>query len=168
MIKQLITDLAYDRITLTQALSRAKILAYKIKNQEFQLWLKRELEGYDINNYFLPSYRKIPCTIKATVSDYWGYNEQTTTLAFTAASDDLKEIMNFVLETKSISAIEESYKIIDTETAIQYFKPEQLKSMEETFKFKEKFDRLIIRAGREFNKQYLKIIIDHTKQKLLD
>ena len=56
MIKGLIKDIAYDKITLTQALTRAKLIGYKIKNEEFKLWLSQELSGYKYAKG-IPDYR---------------------------------------------------------------------------------------------------------------
>ena len=57
MIKQLITDVAFENITLSQALTRSKIVAAILDNKIFTTWLKNEIEGYD--DVELPSYRKI-------------------------------------------------------------------------------------------------------------
>ena len=59
MIKQLITDLANDNITLSQAFLRSKLIAYKINNDTFKNWIKKESEGYDYNDPLLPPYRKV-------------------------------------------------------------------------------------------------------------
>ncbi|WP_157849267.1 hypothetical protein [Flavobacterium sp. Root420] len=46
MIKQLITDLSYDQISLIQGLSRAKLIAFEIQNSDFKNWIVSELKGY--------------------------------------------------------------------------------------------------------------------------
>lgn len=64
MIKQLIKDITFEKITLTQALTRAKIIAYKINNKQFKEWINSEINGYtDPKN--IPSYRIISCDIFA-------------------------------------------------------------------------------------------------------
>jgi hypothetical protein len=77
----------YDKITLSQGLTRAKIIAFKLRNEVFQNWVKKELEGYEMHDPSLPDYRKIPCTIRATVCDDYGYNQQTITLSFTQSEE---------------------------------------------------------------------------------
>ena len=67
MIKILITDIAYDNITLSQALTRAKLIAYKIDNKDFKSWIDNELNGY-FNNNVIPQYRKIPCELQAVIN----------------------------------------------------------------------------------------------------
>ncbi len=59
MIKELITDLAGDKITLSQALTRSKIIAFKINNDTLKNWIKKESEGYVFDDELLPEYRKV-------------------------------------------------------------------------------------------------------------
>src|SRR4051794_14939151 len=63
MIKQLIKDIAFDNIKISQALTRAKLIENQIKNQIFRHWINKELEGYEFDDKLLPSYRKIWSTI---------------------------------------------------------------------------------------------------------
>jgi len=49
MIKDLIKDLAYDNIELSQALTRAKLIASKVKNDIFKQWLIKECRRYTLN-----------------------------------------------------------------------------------------------------------------------
>lgn len=60
MIKQLIEDLAYDKITLGQGLTRAKLIASKTQNIAFKEWVNREIQGYG-NTDQVPEFRKISC-----------------------------------------------------------------------------------------------------------
>jgi len=62
MIKELVKDISYDKITLNQALTRAKLVAYKIDNNEFISWINKELNGYD-NLDIVPEYREFYCEI---------------------------------------------------------------------------------------------------------
>jgi len=44
--------------SLSTVLRKAKVLAYRLKNQEFKDWIEHELNGYD-NVDSLPKYRRI-------------------------------------------------------------------------------------------------------------
>lgn len=68
MIKELITDISYEKISLTQALTRAKLIAYKIDNVKFKEWIKKELNGYEDED-ILPSYRCIDCDVVAKLDN---------------------------------------------------------------------------------------------------
>lgn len=63
MIKQLIKDLTFDKITLSQGLNRAKLIAYEIENSELKNWIAKESNGYSNKNDKLPDYRIISCDI---------------------------------------------------------------------------------------------------------
>src|SRR5690606_990056 len=65
MIRQLIEDLAFDKIPLSQALTRSKIIAYKVNNDAFKDWLVGEIKGYSKRE--LPEYRIVPWDIFAEV-----------------------------------------------------------------------------------------------------
>ena len=72
MIKELIKDISYDKISLNQALTRAKLIAYKIDNGEFISWINNELNGYE-DSSFVPEYREFYCDIFAKVENpYYG------------------------------------------------------------------------------------------------
>ncbi|AAZ19464.1 hypothetical protein Psyc_1616 [Psychrobacter arcticus 273-4] len=68
MIKELIKDISYDKISLNQALTRAKLIAYKIDNNEFISWINKELNGYDDLD-IVPEYRQLACDIVAKVEN---------------------------------------------------------------------------------------------------
>jgi len=61
MLKELIHNLANDKISLSSGLRQAKVIAKKIKNQDMLEWIDNELNGYEIDpddsNYNLPPYR---------------------------------------------------------------------------------------------------------------
>lgn len=59
MIKQLIIDISHDNISLSQALTRSKIISHKLNNDTFKNWIKKETEGYEFDDPLMPSYRKI-------------------------------------------------------------------------------------------------------------
>src|SRR2546423_1803721 len=47
-------------VPLSTALRKAKVLAYRLKNQEFKDWVEHELNGYYGEDVLLPQYRRIP------------------------------------------------------------------------------------------------------------
>lgn len=71
MIKQLIADLSYDKISLTQGLSRAKLIGYELNNSDFKNWIVNESNGYSVDDQ-LPDYRIISCDTFAVVETYGG------------------------------------------------------------------------------------------------
>ena len=76
MIRKIINDLACDNITLSKALTMAKIIASDIKNETFKQWIKSELEGYSNDRGSLPEYRIIPCNLVAKEYYFSSYHER--------------------------------------------------------------------------------------------
>ena len=165
MIKKLITDIANDTVSLSQALTKAKIIAYQIDNKTFQEWLKNELEGYQHGDSTLPPYRQFSCELKATIGNRTGHK---TTVPITFSDDEkLMEELSTARITASIPALEENYKAIDTDICTFQFPPAITKSFLPGFKKRNPF-YILFSIGQEFDKFKIKSIIDLTKQKLLD
>ena len=167
MIKELINNLAYDKITLTQGLTVAKIIASKIENSTFQAWIKNELNGYD-SDESVPNYRAMFCVVKGTIADFYGRNEETIPISFENWGKEIQEHLNYQYFTQSISALEENYKTLDSETGFIEFLPEQVKMLEDMMKLQAKHQRRLLKAGRVIPTLQIKNIIELTKQKLLD
>jgi len=166
MIKELIKDLAYDKITLTQGLTRAKIIAFKIQNPDFQTWINNELEGY--NNTPLPKYRKITCVVKATIMDPFTQSRETVPVSF---DDDANEIGKLIKAHKfeqSCSSLEDNYNSIESEKGIIEFIPEQVKLLEKYMDVQNRYGRMMVAAHKEIPKLQIKNILDQTKQKLIN
>jgi hypothetical protein len=49
MLQKLIHDLAHDNISLTQGLTRGKIIGAQIKNKTFTEWVSHEISGYNVD-----------------------------------------------------------------------------------------------------------------------
>jgi hypothetical protein len=164
MIKALINDLAYDKITLSQGLTRAKLIAFKVDNETFQSWLRKELEGYALDD-ILPEYRLMRCQIKVIVANQ--FRKQKLPVSFDNWPE-LKELMTVNREIRSISGLEENYLTLTSDIGYLPFEPGMIQLLEDTFKIKERYRMHVIEAGQEVNKLQLKRIIDLTKQKLID
>lgn len=158
MIKELINDLAYDKITINQGLTRAKLIANKIKDSDFIKWITNELNGY--SNSDVPEYRKIPCGLSASISDFQGLR----TVPIDATELD-KKMNGSIYEAEvqqSIDTLEESIANIEGESL--YIKlPQKIVSLLSTLTHTQLID-----AGKEVQKSQLKYIINQTKQRLLD
>lgn len=102
MIKQLITDIAYDNIKLSQALTRSKLIANKIKNETFMSWLKNELEGYDFDSENLPDYRKVYSEM-SLIAKYVGGQEQE--VPFTIPENTDEKILDTIYNHRIIESI---------------------------------------------------------------
>ena len=163
MIKELITELAYDKITLSQALTRAKLIAYKIDNEDFRLWIDNELNGYSGHN-LLPSYRVISCELQAVMNIPF---EGLRTMPMDATSLDKMFEDGFSLYkmdvVQSISTLEESIQKADGITGYENL-PQGLVQ-----KFREITNEpQLVEIHRVMQFSQLNHILNLTKQKLID
>ena len=165
MIKQLIEDVAFDKIDLSQALTRAKIIAHKVKNDQFKEWLSSEINGYKQKD--LPSYRIIPGDLFAEIFVPFSDAHRTIPLDVSNVENNLDLEYSFYEQrvTQSISTLEIG---LDKDKKQQYG----------YYYFDAEFVRLIasmspdgdsIRAvKRRIQFSQIEHIIQQTKQKLLD
>ncbi|SDP86677.1 hypothetical protein SAMN05428975_3152 [Mucilaginibacter sp. OK268] len=165
MIKEIINELAYDKITLTQALTRAKLVAFTIDNQTFQSWLKWELEGYNDNKELLPEYRKVPCVPMAKIGDRYG--RKNTVMIRLNQTLEIMEMLSVANVYISVPSLETNFATIQSDICTQEFAPALTELLRGPFEASNPQIKLLS-AGQEFNKLYLKNIIDMTKQKLID
>src|SRR6185295_20280317 len=105
MIKELIADLAYDKIQLSQALIRSKILSVKVNNERFKVWLKKELEGYSGGDKALPPYRKVFTGMKMTIEFPFGLKRVLPVL-FEEGNEEIMQLINNHCVLEPISIIE--------------------------------------------------------------
>lgn len=163
MIKQLIGDLTFDRISLSQALTRAKIIAYKINNTQFKEWISFELNGYPEKSK-LPTYRIVSCDIFVEIVDPFRGKYD---VPFENTTQDEGALKNFYSEflMQSISLLEESYSKEDIHKfGYFYFSESDVQKLRESSP-----QGLLIRnAKRRIQVSEIKHVIDTTKQRLLD
>lgn len=163
MIKQLIGDLTFDKISLSQALTRAKIIAYKINNTQFKEWISFELNGYPEKSE-LPTYRIVSCDVFVKIADPFRGEYD---VPFENTTQDEDTVKNFYSEflMQSISLLEESYSKEDIHKfGYFYFSESDVQKLRES----SPQGHLIRTAKRKIQVSEIKHIIDTTKQRLLD
>lgn len=169
MIKQLITDIAYDNISLSQALTRAKLISNRVKNETFKKWITKELEGYEYRDELLPDYRKIRCVTYLTIDLPYG---QMHTFPVSFGDDTDREFLDLVLFHRAIepiSIIEQNLEMVTTPKGHIQLTPEQVELLGRPFQQQIAGYRGALRSGYlEIGKAQLINIIELTKQKLLD
>ncbi len=163
MIKDLISDLAYDRISLSQALSRSKLIAYKINNDNFKDWLKKELEGYGDEDEFLPNYRRINCQMFITHSLPNGQKHSKPVVVTEGAKPEFYEEVNYFKILGPISVIEQPISGLKDIVYIH------LTTEEAHFISKgDLYQKWVVGGYRKVGKGQFQNIVERTKQKLLD
>ena len=164
MIKELIKDISYDKISLNQALTRAKLIAYKIDNEEFISWINKELNGYD-NLDTVPEYREFYCEMFAKVQNPYS-GSKNVPIDLTEIDERIDGNLYNYVHMAGILNIEQN--IIDAKDANeQYgyidFPIEIVRDVRRIF---EREDIIAVRRRIVFGR--LHNILNMTKQKLLD
>lgn len=163
MIKDLISDLAYDKINLSQALSRSKLLAYKISNDTFKEWLRKELEGYDYDDDIFPEHRRVKCQLFITHSLPTGQKHSKPVMVADGANQELYEEVNYLKILEPISIIEQQILSLN-EIGYIHLTPEEAYY----FTRGDRYQKLVVGGYREIGKGQFQNVIELTKQKLLD
>lgn len=160
MIKDLIKDLSFDKITLNQALMRAKLIAFEINNEDFKKWINKELNGY-LNGDKLPEYRIIPCDIFAVLEIYG--QRKTVPYDLTEIDKNLGgKIYNMEI-LQSVSIIESELKDNDEVYGYQDLPIQIVQSLR-----KMSNNKFILAVTRRFQLSQSQHILNLTKQKLID
>lgn len=163
MIKQLIEDLVFDKIPLSQALTRSKIIAYKINNDAFKDWLVGEIKGYSKRE--LPEYRIISCDIFAEVFIPF-QGTRTIPMDVTAIKDWAgKYSFNEMRVTQSIGTLEMGMnKDGQNNYGYEYFPMELTNQLKDLTPEGDN----ITAIKRRVQLSQITYIIEQTKQRLLD
>lgn len=164
MIKELIKDISYDKISLNQALTRAKLIAYKIDNEEFISWISKELNGYDDLDT-VPEYREFYCEMFAKVQNPYS-GSKNVAIDLTEIDERIDGNLYNYVHMAGILNIEQN--IIDAKDANEqygyiYFPIEIVRDVRRIF---EREDIIAVRRRIVFGR--LHNILNMTKQKLLD
>ncbi|MDE1207301.1 hypothetical protein [Tenacibaculum larymnensis] len=161
MIKELIKDLTYDEISLSQGLTRAKLIAYKINNDDFKHWITTELNGYT-NDDKLPDYRIIPCEIFAVLEGYGA--RKMVPYDLTNLDKDLNGQIYKMQAKQSVPTIEEGLSNSSEQQYGYEDLPMQLVNM-----LREMSDnKFIVSVKRRIQLSQASHILNLTKQKLID
>lgn len=159
MIKELINDLVFDKISLNQGLTRAKLIASKIADDDFKEWLRSEINGYS-PDITVPEYRLIPCDLKGTIEDFSGLR----VIPISVHEIDIKiggKIYTIGIN-HDIDSLETTIKEAADEEII-FKMPHGLVK-----KLMEMTQTRLIDVGKVVQKTQLRYIVSQTKQRLID
>lgn len=169
MIKQLIKDIAFDSIRLSQGLTRSKLIENKIKNETFKKWINKELEGYDFDDEYLPSYRIVLSTISLIAEYPNGRIDSFPVNLPESFGEKTLDIIKHHRILEPILIVEQQIETLDQPIGYINLPIQQVEILanlyiEEVAKY-----RGIIRHGnREIGKVQYQNVLEQTKLKLLD
>jgi AbiTii len=163
-MKQLIKDITLGNISLAQALTRTKVLAYHLDNETFKSWIKKELEGYDYDDIHFPEYRKIGVVNYLTFVH--GFQKYSNAVSINPGNP-VYELVQFHRVLNSIPVLENLLKKVEHDPVQMDFRPEQAQALYE-LTVKKSFGERLLGGFMETGKASLENIIETTKQRLLD
>lgn len=168
MINKLITDIAYDKITLSQALTRAKLIARQIKSDTFKNWLNNELNGYEFEDPLLPDYRKIWAEIQLT-AEFSYARTHTFPVVLSDKQQNLSDLLNHHRVVEPISIVEQNIGEMTDGIAYIHLNGGMVQMVSELYKIRVQSQGGVIRSGRRtIGKSQLTNIVELTKHKLID
>ncbi|HWK03753.1 MAG TPA: hypothetical protein VNS58_08980 [Puia sp.] len=167
MIKHLIHQLSNDQISLSQALTKAKLIASAIEEDSFQRWIIKEIDGYDYEDVLLPQYRKIPC--RTCITFQLPYCQPQTQPIETTEEDNLADLLNQHTVQSPIAILEDNVRNLETTMGHIPLPPSMLRSLEKLYGQEIKQRGGVIHTAHfEVGKIHMVDILNRTKQKLLD
>lgn len=120
IIEDLINDVTDKSISITDVLIKAKVLAFKLKNEELQSWINEELNGY---NGDLPQYRILHSQVIGELSN--GYQRaKNYPIPLTSLNKDQREKMTTGYLHQSISTLDDFVNKSEENRMIMNIPPE--------------------------------------------
>ena len=169
MIDQLIQDITFNKIILSEAFLRAKYIAYKINNETFTNWLKKELDGYNYMDEELPQYRKVVSPSWIVVENGWGNKQNLKIELPDTFGKEVLDSIKYHRVIESISIVEQQIKAFEKNYGTLTLPDGLIKMFENLYRPQlEPQGGKVVNAYREINKIQYCDVLEKTKHKLLD
>lgn len=168
MIHELITDIAYDRITVAQGLTRAKLIANQIKNETFKNWLSKELNGYTYNDKIFPEYRKVWSEIELTAEFPYGQVRTFPVVLPDDADETMKDSIYHHRFIEPIYVVEQNIAAMEGVSGTISLPGGMVRILAGFYDSIKRQGGQIRSAHRTIGKSQMQNIVQVTKQKLLD
>ena len=168
MIHELITDIAYDHITVAQGLTRAKLIANQIKNDTFKNWLSKELNGYNHDDQLLPEYRKVWSEIELTAEFPYGQIRTFPVVLPDDTDETMKDLIYYHRFIEPTYIIEQNIAEMEGSSGSINLPGGMVRMLAEFYGGIKRQGGQIRSAQRTVGKSHMQNIVQVTKQKLLD
>lgn len=106
LVDSVISDLTENK-SIESILLKTQTISHYLKDEEFTIWIKHEMNGYGDDEYPLPDYRKINCIVKVDISQPFGRMAKNYPFPCEYIKDDkIRERMTHMAVFESLSEIE--------------------------------------------------------------
>ncbi len=153
IIQQLQDDIVNEQVSLASILRRAKILAYRLRHDEFKRWVDSELDGYRDEN-IVPQYRRC--------SAHSYYDSTGRSIEFTTVTDQESDMQDCIIICGGVNSLEETMR----ERNIIVSFPHDVFSISD----QNTIQRSMVRAATyiTINHRYITRALEAVRNKLLD
>jgi hypothetical protein len=162
LLNEIVQSLTDETTLLFNCLLKAKVLAYKIDNQNLKYWINCELNGYG-NDDELPEYRKYFGTVIGTMSN-GHYLVSNATIPLMHLKEKASNLECFFL-LDDIGSIEKMLIKTRGDVLTKRLPPEFCLIINDGIKANGYF---VVDAGVQINKNVLYSVLNSVKSKLLD
>ena len=163
LIEAIKKDIMNDDVSLATILRKAKILAFKLKSDEFRKWVDSELAGYQ-KEVEIPSYRKIMAQNFGIFSGPFRSRIDNLMIPTFNLPDSIKEFAN---EIKFPEGIKELESMADSDRPLQIkWPPEAIILARERINVSG--GHVLVDAWQPISKQVICGILDAVRNRLLD
>ncbi len=167
MISKLIEELATDKISLSQALTRTKLIQSKLNIDELKVWLTNELMGYRDTDQ-VPDYRKFSMRIVGDFVGPFGAQSKNTPLMLDELGKSLEMDLYEHVEIGGIKNIETHVEQATAESVIAIsFAAGLVQTLSNLYRNQNSTYHLVSVTGIITPSQ-LRNVLEQTKQRLLD
>ena len=109
LIQNILNSALNDNVKLPDLLRKCKILATRLKNDDFKNWIDSELNGYPSQNN-LPSYRIIDVNAYGHLSGPFGAEMRNITIPSSCLPEKMRDWARKTYISQSISVLEDMVK----------------------------------------------------------
>ena len=162
LLDRLIADIVEDKVPLAQALSRSKVVAFRLKDESLSRWIAQELLGYEAEAV-LPSYRRLKCSVIGKQVGPFGAEQ---ILPMSIAEPMIAERLNYVRIVQSVSVLEESIAKAEGPFGVTPLPIELVMMLSRGLDIPHPWQLVEVHQRIQFSE--LGHIINITKQKLID
>ncbi len=164
LLDEITSDLVNEKVTLTNTLRKAKILASQLQLQEFKDWVKNELEGYT-HSEAIPDYRRFEATNIGTFSGPFQSMARNVTLPTYNLPEEIQDFAKNMHISESFAELEGMLSC-EGDALNKAWSQEAIILSRESVKMSG--GMVLVDAYQPFPKYRIEGILDNVKNKLMD
>lgn len=106
LLQQIQNEVVDSKSDLSSTLRKCRILAERLKNEEFKQWVSFELEGYD-SPKSVPKYRIASCMCQGHFVGAFGRQIRNAQVPFLSVHEDFRKPLFEIRMTESVTGVQD-------------------------------------------------------------